>query len=525
MAQTPFEISGTPQSSRARRAAQYARSIDDVVRILSEGNNGLYTNDWPIADLKTGETAVFLLGTKRSKLWRSSDTRRRSARRGSCGPTTTPATTACGRSTRCSPTARRSTWSSRPGTATWRSSTSTSASRARSTPTPLVRLWASSPVNRPHACDGKVTDTEMGRQMVFLAHYGKTTLREKVPGAGNRRMPDLPGAIPHLTLGWATMSPKVLTGMLKAARLRGRGPTSGTDPGADRGRRPLPRRATPGSGGEASFRPAKGTAGWPRASAGYWSLLHNLPDKPDKAFNRLSDALAELGNRYLYVTAREADLAPVDASALLRAVRPVPDPARQGHLRPPPAPPGARDGEVPQGHARRPRALRQPAGLDRRVSGGALGRAPGRTWLASCGPGSSAEGLPDPRPEVSVEAAGAEWVVRLEVTQTGTPYRLWGSVGDRVRRPAGAQADRAVRCGDQRRVACRREADSHPLQRRPRLPGGPRPLRRLVELRRRLRPHPHRLRHSAPGRGQPHRGAALPDHPGGRLLGDPPHPS
>ena len=66
---------------------------------------------------------------------------------------------------------------------------------------------ASSPINRPHACDGKVTDAEMAEQLVFLAHYGKVTLREKFPATGSRRMPDLPGAIPHLTLGYSTFSP------------------------------------------------------------------------------------------------------------------------------------------------------------------------------------------------------------------------------------------------------------------------------------------------------------------------------
>ena len=40
-----------------------------------------------------------------------------------------------------------------------------------------IRMMASSPINRPHACDGKVTTSEMARQLMFLAHYGKTTLR------------------------------------------------------------------------------------------------------------------------------------------------------------------------------------------------------------------------------------------------------------------------------------------------------------------------------------------------------------
>ncbi len=51
---------------------QYADSIDRAVRILQEGNNGLYTNEWLLADTKTGEVAMFELGTHKSRLWRSS---------------------------------------------------------------------------------------------------------------------------------------------------------------------------------------------------------------------------------------------------------------------------------------------------------------------------------------------------------------------------------------------------------------------------------------------------------------------
>ncbi|RKY78262.1 hypothetical protein DRQ07_07785, partial [candidate division KSB1 bacterium] len=72
VSQTPFNTDGTPQSNRIRKAAQYASSIDDVVNILSKNNNGMYTNDWLIGDTKTNEIAILLLGTKKSKLWRSS---------------------------------------------------------------------------------------------------------------------------------------------------------------------------------------------------------------------------------------------------------------------------------------------------------------------------------------------------------------------------------------------------------------------------------------------------------------------
>ena len=38
--------------------------------------------------------------------------------------------------------------------------------------------------------------------LVFLAHYGKVTLREMFVGE-NGRIPDLPGAFPRLSLGYS----------------------------------------------------------------------------------------------------------------------------------------------------------------------------------------------------------------------------------------------------------------------------------------------------------------------------------
>jgi hypothetical protein len=69
--QTDFNVDGVPLCSRIRRALQYGDSIDDVVATLSEGNNGLYSNEWLIADAKTDEVAMFELGTHAQRLWRS----------------------------------------------------------------------------------------------------------------------------------------------------------------------------------------------------------------------------------------------------------------------------------------------------------------------------------------------------------------------------------------------------------------------------------------------------------------------
>jgi hypothetical protein len=70
--QTKFDASGAALASRIRQAMQYADSIDKVAEILRDGNNGLYTNEWLLADVKTNEIAMLELGTRKTKLSRSS---------------------------------------------------------------------------------------------------------------------------------------------------------------------------------------------------------------------------------------------------------------------------------------------------------------------------------------------------------------------------------------------------------------------------------------------------------------------
>ena len=70
--QSPFNMDGTPVAYRARKAIQYSDNIGQVVENLATKNNGLYTNEWLIADAKNNEIAMFELGTYKTKLWRSS---------------------------------------------------------------------------------------------------------------------------------------------------------------------------------------------------------------------------------------------------------------------------------------------------------------------------------------------------------------------------------------------------------------------------------------------------------------------
>jgi Phospholipase B len=68
-----WDPQGKPEFVRARKAMQYSRSIDDFVRIMLDGNNGGYANDWLVGDHKTGEIAVLALGLKNHPVRRTKD--------------------------------------------------------------------------------------------------------------------------------------------------------------------------------------------------------------------------------------------------------------------------------------------------------------------------------------------------------------------------------------------------------------------------------------------------------------------
>lgn len=68
-----FEQNGIPEFVRARKAMQYAASIDDFVRIMANRNNGGYANAWLVADTKRNEIARLELGLKNVTLERTSD--------------------------------------------------------------------------------------------------------------------------------------------------------------------------------------------------------------------------------------------------------------------------------------------------------------------------------------------------------------------------------------------------------------------------------------------------------------------
>jgi len=68
-----WDSNGIPEFVRGRKALQYSTLIDDFARIMKEGNNGGYANNWLVADRKTNEIADLELGLKNVNLIRTKD--------------------------------------------------------------------------------------------------------------------------------------------------------------------------------------------------------------------------------------------------------------------------------------------------------------------------------------------------------------------------------------------------------------------------------------------------------------------
>jgi hypothetical protein len=438
VAQTPWEPDSTPQSNRIRKAAQYASSIDDVERILWHGNNGMYTNDWPIADIKTGEAAILLLGTHTKKLWRTGE---------DMAPFGTPGFLWANNNNR-DPEVRKEYLAQphdRPFDlmfSPWNRDIAFNEfyheHAGRIDAMAGVDLWATSPVNRAHACDGKITTTEMAEQMVFLAHHGKVTLREKFPTKGWRYLPDLPGAEPHLSLGYTTISPIFVNERLQSLRDVAVDRDPGEEPPLELGslagsfeiaRADLWRR---------TVLPATPAESWfVSASAAYWRMLDGLDDDdPAAAAVDLGDELAAIAVRHQYTVSREGDLPAVDAHRAYDRYGPYLLPRIKGTfalhqlrlllgneeffrvMR-----------EVHDRFAERTMSTADFIAVAEEISGEPLD-AFIRQWLERTG-------VPAVAPSVAVEKKRGGWEVRLAVDQTGEPYRfvthLEVTVGDRRR--------------------------------------------------------------------------------------------
>jgi hypothetical protein len=426
--QTPFNVSGSPQSSRIRKAAQYASSIDDVVNILTKDNNGLYTNDWLIGDAKTDETAILLLGTKKHKLWRSSSGDFPGGTRGFLwsvnnakdpevrkeyvpDPSNAPVDVVFG------PVNRDIVFYEY-----------YQREKGRIDAISAANIIATSPLNRPHACDGKVITSEMAEKMVFLAHFGKVTLREKFPEKGGRLIPDLVNAMPHLTLGYSAFSPVYVTKLLQDLHAR----TSVIDQPA-KGVLDLASAKSIYTIDRSSLwsntvYPASDRDNWfVSGTAAYWQMLNGLPKDLLAANAFLRDQLAELNYRLQYTVNHEGALAPSKTERRYDGYKTYVVPRIRGtillhQLR---LKIGNElflklMGDIHRQFREKPLATTQFVKRAGEIAGVDLGAFISQ-WLGR-------EDIPEPSVRASASRVGEDWRVAMEVLQPGTPYEFCTTV-------------------------------------------------------------------------------------------------
>ncbi len=316
--QTPFNIDGTPQSNRIRKAIQYAKSIDEVVSILVDKNNGLYTNDWLIADTRTDEIAVLLLGTKKFKLWKSKNNDFPGGTKGFYWSDNNAKDMEVRKEYVSNPLNSPFDLIYSPSNRDIEFFNFYRKYFGKIDSVSVTNLWASSPINRPHACDGKVTTSEMAEKLVFLAHFGKTTLREKFPEKSSRLMPDLQGALPHLTLGYTLFSPVLITDKLKEAKRKIK---------IDEKRKAVASKEyeeikeilffDKKDLWENTVYPSSDNENWfVSGTSAYWNILHEIPDSLDKSISFVKNQFQELNSRLLYIISKEGDLEAINASRI-----------------------------------------------------------------------------------------------------------------------------------------------------------------------------------------------------------------
>ena len=456
--QTPFDITGEPQASRIRKAAQYASSIDDVVRILTTRNNGLYTNDWLIGDTKTDETAILLLGTKKHKLWRSTKGDFPGGTKGFYWSVNTAK----------DPEVRKE-YVPDPSNAPFDVVYSpvnrdieffNYYQRAKGTidgPSAAGTI-ATSPINRPHACDGKVTTSEMAEKMVFMAHFGKVTLREKFPEKGSRRMPDYPNAIPHLTLGYSVFSPVTIAEKLKALRpaAEKEAPAGTKDPGSARPVYAFDKSALWLN----TVYPAREADNWfASGSAAYWQMLNSLPSDVAAARASLRDQLTDLNCRLQYTMVREGSLPPVRAERRYDGYRSYVIPRARGTIL-------LHQLRLKLGNDRFAKAMQEihTTFREKPLSTAEFVKRAGAAGGTDIAPLVSQwldrDDLPDVKVSATAARSGDQWTATLEVRQEGTPYRFMTTVA--IETEKGEQMDLVEVNGSPARLVLR--TDSRPLR-------------------------------------------------------------
>ncbi len=184
---------GKPEFVRARKALQYAGSIDEYMRIMLDGNNGGYANDWLLGDRKTGEIARLELGLKHHRLWRTKDGYYVGSNFALDPQVIAEDTTFDPKNSATSPNARRARWEQL--MAKWKghidvalakklesdhydayAKTEQADERTLCGHTDVsprgVKVWEWGPYYPGGAVQGKVTDSAMAKEMSFVAHMG-----------------------------------------------------------------------------------------------------------------------------------------------------------------------------------------------------------------------------------------------------------------------------------------------------------------------------------------------------------------
>jgi hypothetical protein len=311
--QTPFDANGSPQANRIRKAAQYANNIDDVVKIMTTDNNGLYTNDWLIGDAKTDEIAVLILGTKKYKLWRSSQNDFYNGQKDWYFSNNNNKSAEVRKEYIANDDNAPYDITYRPMDRDITFWNFYEKNKGKINVPVTLSFMNSSPINRPHACDGKVTTSEMAEKMVFLANYGKVTLREAFVNE-NGRIPDLPGAIPRLSLGYAVFSPLFIAEKMRELKQNLPPVKSAIEKPVNLSDVKDVYSVDKNLLWHNTVYPASDKENWLNSgSAAYWNLLNSQPAKLQSSFEYTRDELTEINCRYLYTVMKEGVIPALEA--------------------------------------------------------------------------------------------------------------------------------------------------------------------------------------------------------------------
>ncbi|RJP74125.1 MAG: hypothetical protein C4539_00700 [Ignavibacteriales bacterium] len=314
--QTPYNPEGTPQAYRIRKAAQYANSIDDVEKILTTKNNGMYTNDWMVADVKKNEIGILLLGTNKWKLWRSSNKDWYNGAEDFYWSDNNAKDLEVRKEYISNPDDAPYDYLFRPVNRDITFWNFYHQNKGNIDQTAAFNLFNSSPINRPHACDGKVITSEMAEQLVFFAHYGKVTLREQFINE-NGRMPDLPNAYSKFTLGYAAFSPIYITEKLKELKNKTEKEIAHVVLTNNLSEVKDIYSVDKKSLWKGTVYSGKERDDWfVSSTAAYYNLLKQLPAKTEDAFNYVHGELRELNYRLQYVISREGTVSPLNAKLI-----------------------------------------------------------------------------------------------------------------------------------------------------------------------------------------------------------------